>query len=210
MAKKIYIIRHGETDFNRLGIVQGSGVDSSLNEVGREQGRLFYEKYQDVPFELVVTSKLKRTAETVRRFIDEGIPTVSFAEINEMSWGEHEGKKGTADSIAEYQRIKDGWGRGEIDGRIGGGESAREMGARLQVFIEQLRAMPEQTILVCSHGRAMCGLVTLMMGKPIDLMNSFRHSNTGLWLAEQADDNFVFHLENDRSHLAEMLNESTL
>lgn len=208
MPKKIYIIRHGETEFNRLGIVQGSGVDADLNDVGREQGRLFYEQYKTVPFELVVTSKLKRTAQTVSHFIEAGIPTVSFAEINEMSWGDHEGKKGTPESIAEYQRIKDGWGRGEIDGRIGGGESAREMGERLEVFIEQLREMPEQTILVCSHGRAMCGLVTLMMGKPIDMMNEFRHSNTGLWLAEQTEENFVFYLENDRSHLATMLEES--
>ena len=32
--KKIYIIRHGETDFNRMNIVQGNGVDTDLNETG--------------------------------------------------------------------------------------------------------------------------------------------------------------------------------
>lgn len=199
--KTVYIIRHGETDFNLQGIVQGSGVDASLNATGLGQGRAFYEKYNDVPFELIITSKLKRTAETVRDFIEAGIPTISHAEINEMSWGSHEGKKGTEASIAEYQRIKDGWEKGEIDGRIGGGESAREMGERLERFIEILRARPEKTILICSHGRAMCGLVTLMMGNPIDCMNAHRHSNTGLWLAEQTEDGFEFILENDRSHL---------
>lgn len=205
MNKTIYIIRHGETDFNLQGIVQGSGVDSSLNETGRGQGRAFYGKYREVPFDLVITSKLKRTAETVRDFIEANIPVISYAEINEMSWGDHEGKKGTEASIAEYQRIKDGWGQGEIDGRIGGGESAREMGQRLQKFIDILRDRPEKTILVCSHGRAMCGLVTLMMGHPIDRMNEHRHSNTGLWLAEQTEDGFVFKLQNDRSHLPEAL-----
>lgn len=205
MSKKVYIIRHGETDFNLQGIIQGSGVDSSLNDTGREQGRLFYEKYKDIPFELVITSKLKRTVETVQPFIDTGIPTVSFAEINEMSWGSQEGKKGTPESIAEYNRIKEGWALGNIDGRVGGGESAREMGQRLEVFIEKLRAMPEKTILVCSHGRAMCGMVTLMMGKPIDLMNSFSHSNTGLWLGTQTPDAFEFSLRNDRSHLEGMV-----
>lgn len=201
MDKRIYIIRHGETDFNLRGIVQGSGVDSSLNDTGREQGRLFYEKYRDIPFELIITSKLKRTDETVQHFLDEGIPHLRFAEINEMSWGSHEGKKGTPESIAEYQRIKDGWATGQIDGRIGGGESAREMGARLERFIETLRQRPEELILICSHGRAMCGLVTLMMGQPIDMMNEHRHSNTGLWLAEQRGGSFHFTLQNDRSHL---------
>ncbi|MCY7358013.1 MAG: histidine phosphatase family protein, partial [Rudanella sp.] len=32
--KRIYIIRHGETDYNRRGVVQGSGVDADLNEMG--------------------------------------------------------------------------------------------------------------------------------------------------------------------------------
>ena len=82
MPKKIYLIRHGETDMNRNHIVQGSGVDSSLNATGLEQGRLFYEQYKHLPFELVITSKLKRTTETVQHFIKDGIPTERFAEIN--------------------------------------------------------------------------------------------------------------------------------
>jgi probable phosphoglycerate mutase len=39
--KKIYIIRHGETEFNKLSIVQGQGVDTSLNETGINQGLQF-------------------------------------------------------------------------------------------------------------------------------------------------------------------------
>ena len=40
--KTIYLIRHGETDFNRQGIVQGSGVDSDLNELGLAQAEAFF------------------------------------------------------------------------------------------------------------------------------------------------------------------------
>ena len=200
--KTIYLVRHGETDFNLRGIVQGSGVDSSLNETGRAQARHFFERYREEPFDLVITSGLKRTWETVSLFIDGGLPWEKHETINEMSWGSHEGKKGTAESIAEYQRIKDAWGTGDLDGRIGGGESAREMGARLNLFVEHLRERPEKKILICSHGRAMCGLVTLMMGRPLDRMNELTHNNLGLWIADQQPDgNFVFHTENDRTHL---------
>lgn len=202
----IYIIRHGQTRFNLEKIVQGSGVDSSLNDTGREQAAFLFEKYKDLPFEVVLTSGLKRTWETVQGFIDLGIPWEKHPEINEMSWGTHEGKKGTPESIAEYQRIKDGWATGAIDGRIGGGESAREMGARLQTFVDHLKTRDEKLILVCSHGRAMCGLVTLMMGKPIDCMNEHTHSNTGVWRATlTAEGGWDFDLRNDRTHLpAEM------
>lgn len=200
--KKVFIIRHGQTDFNLQGIVQGSGVDASLNATGRAQARAFYQAYRDHPFEVVLTSKLVRTRESVADFLNDGLAHESFADINEMSWGTYEGKKGTPESIAEYQRIKDGWALGQIDGRIGGGESAREMGERLQRFIDHLRSRQEQHILICSHGRAMCGLVSLMRGLPIDRMNDFRHSNLGLWLATQQQPHFSFELENDLSHLA--------
>ncbi|PPK88117.1 putative phosphoglycerate mutase [Neolewinella xylanilytica] len=206
--KTIYIVRHGETDFNLRGIVQGSGVDSSLNDTGRAQARHFYERYRAEPFELVITSGLKRTWETVSHFIDGGLPWEKHVTINEMCWGSHEGKLGTPESIAEYQQIKDGWATGELDGRIGGGESAREMGERLQSFIDHLRQRPESKVLICSHGRAMCGLVTLMMGRPLGRMNELRHNNLGLWVAEQREDGtFEFHLQNDRDHLPEPVNK---
>ena len=43
--KQLYIIRHGETELNRLGIVQGRGVDASLNETGITQAEAFFQKY---------------------------------------------------------------------------------------------------------------------------------------------------------------------
>jgi bisphosphoglycerate-dependent phosphoglycerate mutase len=39
--KDIYLIRHGETDYNRLGVVQGSGIDADLNDLGRRQAQAF-------------------------------------------------------------------------------------------------------------------------------------------------------------------------
>ena len=41
--KHIYLVRHGQTDFNLKGIVQGSGVDASINETGLKQAQAFYD-----------------------------------------------------------------------------------------------------------------------------------------------------------------------
>ena len=206
--KLIYIVRHGQTDYNLRGIVQGSGVDAPLNDNGREQARHFYERYRETPFEVVLTSGLQRTWQSVQGFIDDGLPWEKHPTINEMCWGSHEGKLGTPESIAEYRDIKDGWSEGRLDGRIGGGESAREMGERLQEFIDYLVDRSEENILICSHGRAMCGLVTLMMGKPLERMNELRHSNLGLWVAEQTPGGiYKFTLENSRDHIPENLKQ---
>ena len=64
MEKLIYILRHGQTDYNLQGIVQGGGVDTSLNDTGRKQAHAFHEAYKHIPFEAVITSRLKRTHQT--------------------------------------------------------------------------------------------------------------------------------------------------
>ncbi len=199
--KLIYIVRHGETDFNRQGIVQGSGVDSSLNELGRRQARAFYEFYKNEPFEAVLTSRLRRTHETMAHFIERGLPWEQFEELNEMNWGLYEGKPSNHTMHEEYQSVKAAWGRGEYGARLGGGESAAELAKRLERFIWHLRQRPEQHLLVCSHGRTMCALVTLLQELPLKEMNRFIHHNTGVWKTQYDGMIFTFELENDTRHL---------
>ena len=45
---KLYIIRHAETEYNRKGIIQGSEVDSDINDVGESQANSFYEYYKNI------------------------------------------------------------------------------------------------------------------------------------------------------------------
>lgn len=199
--KLIYIIRHGQTEYNRRKIVQGSGVDSVLNETGIAQAQAFFKKYGSLPFEVAFTSALKRTQQTLMPFIESGIQWHKRPEINEISWGDHEGMAGTPDMIQMYQDVTGQWSSGNFDARIPGGESAQEMATRLQRFIDELKSRPEKLILVCSHGRAMRCLMCLLKQKSITNMDRFSHSNTGLYKTRFNGELFYFELENDISHL---------
>ncbi|HMQ50382.1 MAG TPA: histidine phosphatase family protein [Saprospiraceae bacterium] len=201
MQKLIYIIRHGQTENNRRRIIQGQGVDSSLNEAGQKEAQLFYEKYREEPFDLVITSSLKRTHETVAAFIDMGLSWVQFQELNEIAWGRHEGQESTPEMIAEYKRVAAAWQSGQYDERIADGESANELAERLERFVAHLRERSEQRILVCSHGRAMRCLMCLLNGDPISAMDTYHHDNTGLYLLQQHGTSFSFLKKNDLSHL---------
>ncbi|HEY0898299.1 MAG TPA: histidine phosphatase family protein, partial [Sphingobacteriaceae bacterium] len=64
MEKTLYIIRHGETELNRRGIVQGRGMNTDLNELGKKQAEAFYQAYFHIPFDKIYTSTLKRTHQT--------------------------------------------------------------------------------------------------------------------------------------------------
>lgn len=59
MAARIYIVRHGETDENRTGIIQGQ-LDTQLNAAGVQQAHLVAEALKDVPFAMAFSSDLGR------------------------------------------------------------------------------------------------------------------------------------------------------
>ena len=201
MDKTIFIVRHGETDLNKQGIVQGSGVDASLNDFGRRQAKAFFDFYQKEAFETVITSTLVRTHQTMEPFIETGLPWMQIPEINEISWGSHEGKSSTPEMRKEYRRMVDSWKKGDFSANLGGGESAQDLADRLQVFIDHLLQRPEQKLLVCSHGRAMRCLMCLLAGRPLQHMEQFHHHNTGLYKVHQAAGAFSLELYNDIRHL---------
>lgn len=203
MDKEIYIIRHGQTDFNLKGIVQGSGVDTSLNETGRRQARAFHNSYGHLPFTRVITSALRRTHETVAPFVDQGIQWIQYPEINEIGWGTQEGKRSTPESHAEYKAVVSAWESENYHAAMPEGESAFAMGQRLSRFINDLRQMEEELVLICSHGRAMRALMCLLKEVPLSRMNEFQHANTGLWQLQQQNGRFHFLKENDTSHLSD-------
>lgn len=200
-AKTIYLLRHGETEFNRHGIVQGSGVDSSLNELGKLQADAFFSTYGHLPFEAVFTSTLQRTHQTVKSFIEAGIHWQQYPEINEISWGVHEGKRHDNNGKREFRKLTDAWQRGHFHERIEGGESALELEARMKRFTQMLYERPESLLLVCSHGRAMRGLLCVMLGKSLRSMEDFSHHNTGLWRLHLTEDGASLDLKNDTQHL---------
>lgn len=200
----LYIIRHGETEFNRLQIVQGSGVDSDLNETGREQARAFFETYQDIDFQLVVTSELRRTHQTVHHFLEKNIPWAKTADINEISWGAHEGLANTPERSALYAEMINNWKQGNLDASLPEGETAAQLRARVEKFVDWLHTRTEKNILVATHGRTLRCLITALKGLGPADMEGTLHSNTGLYVVHYRNGQFVFERENDTSHLAQL------
>jgi probable phosphoglycerate mutase len=200
--RTIYLLRHGQTDFNVRNIVQGSGVDSSLNDTGRRQAAQFFAAYGHLPFDKIYTSALRRTQESVQAFLDLGIPHEAHAGLNEISWGVREGTRITVEEDAEYREVLDGWAAGRTDGRLAGGESPEEVAARQRPFIELLKSRPEeQTVLICMHGRAMRVMLCQLLNYPLSCMEGFEHSNLCLYKLEFTGTVFTIKNFLDVSHL---------
>lgn len=203
--KKIYLVRHGQTDFNLKGVVQGSGIDAPINETGRAQAKAFFEAYQDVPFDQAYHTALIRTRQSIESFIEKGIPTGTLPELNEISWGDYEGTPMTPEESQYYEHMLHQWQQGNLDYAIAGGESPNAVAARMRPGIQKILDGPGETILVCMHGRAMRIFLSLIFKYDLRFMDQFEHSNLCLYLLEQLEDGtFVLKKGNDREHLKDL------
>ncbi|MEJ2880728.1 histidine phosphatase family protein [Pedobacter sp. GR22-6] len=202
MDKELYIIRHGETELNKLGIVQGRGVNSDLNDTGRAQAASFFARYKDVPFEKVYTSNLVRTHQTVKGFIDSGLPWEQLSGLDELAWGEWEGKPNDEHAITAFKTIMQSWDSGDYDAHFAGGESPNQVMARLAEAMEIIKSKKEEKlVLICMHGRAMRLLLCLLMKKPLAEMGDFPHLNTTLYRLQLTGDDFTIIDFNNTDHL---------
>ncbi|MBV6645647.1 MAG: histidine phosphatase family protein, partial [Cyclobacteriaceae bacterium] len=148
--KKIYIVRHGETDYNKRNMVQGRGIDASLNETGRQQAESFYQAYKNTSFDKLYISMLKRTNESMAGFIRDGLPFERMAGFDEISWGNQEGVPFSEESHTLYQETTKRWQAGDLTANVGGGENpVQVMERQKQAMDIVLSRSAEKQILIC-------------------------------------------------------------
>ena len=195
---KLYIIRHAETEYNRKGIIQGSEVDSDINDVGESQANSFYEYYKNINFDKIYVSDLKRTFQTIRRFTENGSSYEKLKEFNEISWGINQGK---SDDLEDYAKLIDTWLAGNLDNKFEEGESPNEMSVRLVKGFNKVLDDDHDTVLLCIHGRALRILLSKIIDNDLTKMDKYVHSNTGLYILEYKNGKYEILGSNLRDHL---------
>jgi len=202
MTKKIYLTRHGQTDYNKRGVVQGSGIDADLNAHGRKQAEAFYQQYQHHPFDKLYVSKLKRTSQSMAQFIASELVYEQLEELNEISWGNREGEAFNATNDQYYFDMINKWRWGQTDFAIDGGESPEQVAHRLKKGMKKIMANAhEKEVLICMHGRALRILLTVLLNYPLTAMDMFEHQNLCLYELEYTGSIFKLNRFNDISHL---------
>ncbi len=90
----IYAIRHGQTDWNKEGIIQGGGSNCPLNEEGLKQAKILAEKLKNFHITKIYSSDLlraKQTTEEINKILK--VKVVYSPLLRETNYGEVEGKK---------------------------------------------------------------------------------------------------------------------
>jgi broad specificity phosphatase PhoE len=202
IEKNLYIVRHGQTDLNKQGIVQGRGMNTDLNNEGREQAAMFYNAYKNVPFDKIYVSLLKRTQQSVQKFIDQGIPFEKLEGLDELAWGIHEGQKSSPETKAAFLKMMREWTSGNLDAAFEKGESPNQVKARQQKALAYIMSKPEErNVLICMHGRALRLLLCLLTNRPLSEMDQFPHQNLVLYKVTYDGERYSIAEFNNAIHL---------
>ncbi len=200
-----YLVRHGETGWNRTGRMQGhTGVP--LSAKGRRQAARLGERLRSVEFSAVYCSDLPRAAETAW-IIAAGrdLAISDESDLREFSYGEWEGL--TLEEVesrypgALAERIKAG---GNLGFTAPGGESAIDALQRVRRFTTRASESldPGKNILVVGHGGSLRALVVCLLDLADTDFWKFRVDNTALAVVSDHDGSRVLESWNDTSHLA--------
>ncbi|WP_416198968.1 MAG: Phosphoserine phosphatase 1 [Sporanaerobacter sp.] len=148
----IIFIRHGETKENKRG-VYGS-FDTTLSQIGIEQILKAKELVQDISFERVYISPLKRTMETAELL---GLKGDFDRRIQEINFGIFEGK--TYEEIKrDYPEETYTWTNDYIYYRIPNGESLMDLYSRTANFLEDIVSKDKNALVITHEGVIRCAL----------------------------------------------------
>jgi len=176
--KHFYIIRHGETEYNKSKRLQGRGINASLNEVGRMQARAVADALSGYPIQKVVTSSLARAVESAAPYLENNAVSIeSWADLDEMSFGDFEGKP-FYDVIDQLKNLQIEWGSGNTGYPVLGGESPEDVYKRASTkLIEIAEKSSENHIAVYVHGRLIRILLSGILGLGLQNMQQIEHEN---------------------------------
>ena len=203
---QVYLVRHGETQWNAERRIQGQS-DSALTEKGERQAEQVAERAKTLGITHVISSDLGRTRHTAEIIaLACGVDVTLDSRLRELDMGVLERRN--LDTLNEEE---EGWRRqlvnGTTNGRIPDGESMLEMSERMHAALNACLDLPSGSRpLLVSHGMALGCLVSTILGLPAWAERRLRLRNCSIsrvdhqhspWLAS----GWVVETAGDISHL---------
>jgi probable phosphoglycerate mutase len=174
---EIWLVRHGQTDWNLEGRFQGQ-LDVPLNEVGMDQVRLLADKLAGKSFDALYASDLMRARQTAEILASRvNLPIKFDRRLREISQGEVEGLL-LSEIKAKHAEFLDERATDPVNARMPGGETVGEVAVRFKEAIDEIANNHQgETVLVASHGLAIGTILCLAYGYPLNSVYSHIQEN---------------------------------
>jgi broad specificity phosphatase PhoE len=200
---RIFLIRHGETDWNRIRRFQGRS-DLPLNQAGRDQARALALALKDESLMAMYSSPLSRAMETARliKIFHTSTPLFEEEGLIEMDLGDFDGME-AQQWIDQYPNFQKAWLETPASVTMPGGENLQEVQARAIDTLERItRLYPsETTLLICSHNFVNLTILCYALNISLTRFRDLRQGTAALNILYKQGERWWVKVVNERSHL---------
>ncbi len=197
---KIYLVRHGETDWNLQKRWQGT-TDIELNETGIAQAEKLAKRFDEYNIDAIYCSPLgraKKTAEVVQQ--NKNLPLFVKEDLKEVILGEWEGST-FEEVVSKYKKEFELW-EGNHKEQIGFGvENYYDLQQRAFNVLQEICDEAKGDVLVVTHGAWIRALVCKIMCIPLEHRLYFDVDNTSITTVEYKKSKFSIKTLNDAIHI---------
>lgn len=186
VTKKVYFVRHGQSEGNIDPVFQT--LDSPLNEKGKDQAQYIAERATNLPIEVIISSPLPRAKETAEIIAEKVKKTVEFSDLfverkkpTEL-FGKWYGEENAEHLFTKWKKSLYTSGFRAEDG-----ENFDDLTERAKQALEYLSKRPEKELLVTTHGWFLRTIIAhVILGDALDgktfeqFQDRIEMENTGL------------------------------
>jgi broad specificity phosphatase PhoE len=178
MSPRLVLARHGRTTANATHVLDSRPPGAPLDELGVAQAERLAARLAERPVRAVYASRAMRTQQTAAPVAAvHGLSVEVVEGVQEVFLGDVEGRSDAA-ALEAFEEVYAAWCRGELDARLPGGESAREVRTRYLPALDGIvNGVTDGDVLLVSHGAAIRLAAAALLGETAE---TFYVPNGGL------------------------------
>lgn len=200
---RLYLIRHGETEWNKLEKTQGC-MDISLSPDGFVQAKKLAKRLQHEGIDSIYSSDLKRASHTAGVLAESLNMEVNLsAPLREMNFGCWEGLD--VESIKkDYSGVHSLWTSSPNRAKIPGGEELIEVQQRATGLVRNIFSLHRgEKVAIVSHGVTLKCMIFGLLGIDLENLSKIKLDNCSISTIEYRDGRCILDTLNDTCHLTE-------
>lgn len=202
MVLKIYLIRHGETDFNKQNKEWGQDNELPLNDWGIIQSNKLAERLRNIKFDKLFSSDLKRAVQTSRVISDLcNIEVILDKRLREYNPGEVD--PSSEKWIDKYKELLNS-GMSKYDIRPFGGENIWDLIKRTDSFLKDIEK-ENRTIVIISHSGVNAAIINLSQKREKNEFQKIKQDNCCINILEFSEGKWKIKVVNDSEHITDIM-----
>ena len=172
---KLYIIRHGQTDWNIAKKIQGR-QDIPLNGRGRYQAGCLKKAMEDRPVTAVFSSPQIRAMETAKAVaLSSGSAVIPVKDLMEINYGSWEGKT-EEELLQEDRALYEAWWSHPAETAPPGGESISQVNERCQKAWKEIKPQLTGDAAIVAHGGLLAHFMEQLLGSESVAASTVAHN----------------------------------